>query len=266
MQDLNVLCLQSDLVWDNPVKNREQFEIKILNHVEDHDLIILPETFTTGFPKFPVFRSEQKDGETLDWMALLSAKTGAVITGSLLLEQDGHFTNTLVWMRPDGSFEEYAKRHVFSMAGENKVISKGETRLIVELKGWKIMPMICYDLRFPVWSKNTFSDDQGYGYDLSLYIANWPGTRAYPWRQLLIARAIENLAYTIGVNRVGLDPNGISYSGDSMIIGPQGKILEQGEEGKERALTATLSCRQLADFRSGFDVGRDWDHYELITR
>ncbi len=266
MQDLKVLCLQTNIVWDDPQKNRDLLGIMILNHVEDHHLILLPETFTTGFPDFPSFTAEKINGVTLEWMAALSQKTGSVIAGSLLIEHSGSHTNTMIWMRPDGSWEQYAKRHVFSMAGEHEVISKGTEQMIIELNGWRIMPMICYDLRFPVWSKNRLAEDRTYNYDLLFYIANWPGIRAYPWKQLLIARAIENLSYTIGLNRVGRDPNGIYYSGDSMIIDFKGKVIEQGEEGKERALTAELSCKQLSEFRKKFNVGADWDEFELKGR
>lgn len=263
MQDLKILCLQTDIFWDDPQRNREKLEIMVLNHVEGHHLILLPETFTTGFPDFPNFQSEELNGKTWEWMKFIAEKTGAVIAGSFLIDEGDNHTNTMIWMRPDGSFEKYAKRHVFSMAGENEVISKGTERLVVDLNGWKILPMICYDLRFPVWSKNNYGSDGQYEYDLSLYIANWPGIRAYPWKQLLISRAIENLSYNIGLNRVGRDPNGIYYSGDSMIIDFKGKVLEQGEEGKERALTAELSYQQLQDFREKFNVGADWDDFDL---
>jgi predicted amidohydrolase len=263
MQDLKILCLQTDIYWDDPARNRDVLGIKILNHAEGHHLVVLPETFTTGFPDFPNFSSEELDGATLRWMETMASKTGAVITGSLLIDNEEGFTNTLIWMRPDGSYEQYAKRHVFSMAREHEVISPGKKKVVIELNGWKVMPMICYDLRFPVWSKNRLLPDGSYEYDLLLYIANWPGIRSYPWRQLLIARAIENLSYTVGLNRVGRDPNGIYYSGDSMIIDPKGKVIEQGEEAKERALTADLSHDHLMSFREKFNVGPDWDDFEL---
>lgn len=263
MKDLKVLCLQTDIVWNDPEKNRELLEIKIMNHVDDHHLVILPETFTTGFPKFPEFKSEPFNGKTIDWMAEIAGKTGAVITGSILLANDGKYTNTLVWMPPDGNFQQYAKRHVFTMAGENEVIDKGNDSPIFELHGWKIKPMICYDLRFPVWSKNRMAEDRTYDYDLLFYVANWPGVRSYPWKQLLIARAIENLSYVAGVNRVGHDPHGIFYSGDSLILDPKGKIMSEGEEGKERLLSESLSYADLADFRKKFNVGLDWDKFAI---
>jgi len=263
MQDLKVLCLQSDLIWEDPAKNRELFEIKIINHVDEHDLIILPETFTTGFPDFPSFISESIEGETVQWMAGVAKKVNAVITGSLIINNDGKYTNTLVWMPPDGNFSTYDKRHVFSMAGENEVIEYGQEELIIELNGWKIKPMICYDLRFPVWSKNKLDNNGNYEYDLALYIANWPAVRSYPWTQLLIARAIENLAYVIGLNRIGYDKTGKLYSGNSMVIDPKGKILAEAEEGKERALTEILSYSELKSFREKFNVGLDWDGFSI---
>jgi len=263
MQDLKVMCLQSDLVWDDPEKNRELFEIKINNHADDHDLIILPETFTTAFPDFPEFTSEEMGGKTMKWLAKMAAKTNAVLTGSLIIKHDGKNTNTLVWMNPDGSYKTYDKRHVFSMAGEKEVIDKGTESLIVELKGWKIKPMICYDLRFPVWSKNEMDENQNYAYDIALYIANWPAVRNYPWTQLLLARAIENLAYVIGVNRIGYDKTGKLYSGNSMVIDPKGKIISEAGESKERILTEILSHSDLMEFRRKFNVGADWDKFSI---
>ena len=261
MQDLKVLCLQSDIVWEDPAKNRELFEIKIMNHMDGHELVVLPETFNTGFPDFTSFVSEPVDGESVQWLADMSKKTGAVLTGSLLIDNNGKHTNTLVWMPPDGNYLTYDKRHVFSMAGENKAIEQGNEQLIVELNGWKIKPMICYDLRFPVWSKNKLDDQENYEYDLAIYIANWPAVRSYPWTQLLIARAIENLAYVIGVNRIGYDKTGKLYSGNSMIIDPKGKIMDEGGEGKERAMTEVLSYASLQSFRKKFNVGLDWDEF-----
>lgn len=265
MNDLKILCLQTDIVWDNPQANRELLEIKIMNHVDDHHLVVLPETFVTGFPKFPDFSSEEPGGKTMTWMAEIAKKTGAVITGSLILSENGINKNTLIWMRPDGSFETYAKRHVFSMANENEVIEKGNDQMIFDLNGWKIKPLICYDLRFPVWSKNKLTADGNFEYDLALYVANWPAIRSYPWTQLLYARAIENLAYVVGVNRVGHDPFGIYYSGDSMIIDPKGKLITQAGEGKDWILSETLSYKELADFREKFNVGLDWDKFSIIN-
>ena len=262
MQDLKILCIQSDIISDNPSQNRELLEIKIRNHAEQHDLIILPEAFTTGFHVDPAGNAEKAEGETLSWMKKTASETGAVITGSFFIEENGKFTNSLMWMRPDGSYDRYDKRHVFSMGGEDKQVNKGTAQLIVELKGWKIKPMICYDLRFPVWVKNTYRDGT-YAYDLAIFVANWPEVRAYPWKQLLQARAIENLAYVAGVNRIGHDSTGVYYDGDTMIVDPKGKILEQAGDGKERVLSVVLKYDELKSFRRNFNVGADWDSFDL---
>jgi predicted amidohydrolase len=265
MQDLKILCLQTDIVWEDPAKNMELLEIKILNHIENHDLILLPETFTTGFPNFPSFKSETFGGESMKWMAEMAKRTNAVLAGTILIEDNGRVTNCMIWMSPDGSYKTYDKRHVFSMAGENEKIAPGNRQVIFELNGWRIKPMICYDLRFPVWSKNRLNEQKEYNYDLLIYLSNWPAVRSYPWRQLLIARAIENLSYVIGLNRVGHDPSGKFYDGNSLVVDPKGKIIEEVPEGKERAITAELSYKDLLDFRQKFNVGLDWDEFAIVS-
>lgn len=263
MQDLKILCLQSDIVTKNPERNRELFEIKIRNHAEGHNLIILPEAFTTGFQVDPNANAEKLTGTTVSWLKKMAEKTGAVVTGSLFIEKENGYFNSLIWMRPDGDYECYDKRHVFSMGGEDKQIKKGAKKLIVDLQGWKIAPMICYDLRFPVWSKNTLNGDGSYEYDLALYVANWPAVRSYPWEMLLVARAIENMAFVAGVNRVGYDNNGVLYSGDSMIVDPKGKVVEKADEGKERSLSVNLHYSELKELREKFNVGPDWDQFKI---
>jgi len=263
MQDLKILCFQSELSWENPEKNRELFNIQISNHCEGHDLIILPETFTTGFPVDPSRFAEKPDGKSMQWMAGIAKKTGTVLTGSLLLDDGGKYFNSLIWMRPDGTYERYDKRHVFTMGGEHEKITAGNKQLTVELKGWKIRPMVCYDLRFPVWCKNSLDAQGNFEYDLAIFIANWPNVRSYPWEQLLIARAIENQAYLIGVNRMGFDGPGNYYSGDSMVIDPKGKVIAKGEEGKERAINEVLYYSKLVSFREKFNVGLDWDNFKI---
>ena len=168
-------------------------------------------------------------------------------------------------MRNDGSYERYDKRHVFSMGGEHESIKAGVSQLFVELKGWKIKPMICYDLRFPVWSKNKYSKKSGFEYDLAIYVANWPAVRSYPWRSLLVARAIENLACVIGINRVGKDNSGLLYNGDSMFIDAKGNILADANDGKERIISHTFKAKELTDFRKKFNSGLDWDEFVLNT-
>ena len=262
MQDLKILACQSDLVWENPEANRLAFEKMIDQNCEGHHLILLPETFTTGFPVNPKKFAETTNGVTVNWMKSMAVKTGAVLAGTLLLENDHGYANTLVWMTPDGNFRLYEKRHVFSMGGEDKQIQSGDRQLIVELNGWKIKPMICYDLRFPVWSKNRYLNHE-FEYDLALYLANWPSVRSYPWRQLLIARAIENQAYVIGVNRVGKDDLGFDYKGFTMVLDAKGQVLAQSDENRETAVSVLLSKDELVRFREKFNVGPDWDDFEF---
>ena len=263
MQDLKILYFQSDLVWENPEANLSRFEKKIDESFSGQHLIVLPETFTTGFPVDPKPFAETIDGDTVKKMKELSAKTGAVITGSFLMKEDGNYFNTLLWVQPDGKIERYDKRHVFSMGGEDKKITKGKKQLLVELNGWRIRPMICYDLRFPVWCKNHYDKTGGFEYDLAIFVANWPSQRSYPWDMLLIARAIENQAYVLGVNRIGYDGTGNFYSGNSKMIDPKGRVISEVENGKESAETVTISKEKLIAFRNKFNVGRDWDKFEI---
>lgn len=262
MQDLKILALQADLIWEDPEKNRLAFSNRIEKSFDSHNLIILPETFTTGFPVDPHQYSESIDGNTVDWMRFIASKYNAVITGTILIKTVDSYANTLIWMRPDGVMDKYEKRHVFSMGGEHEKISSGQQKPVLELLGWKIRPMICYDLRFPVWSKNTFQEGE-FEYDLAIYVANWPAVRSYPWKTLLLARAIENQSFVIGVNRVGNDGPGNYYSGDSMIVDPKGNILSQGKEGVDESLSTTMDYNELIRFRKNFNVGPDWDKFTI---
>ncbi len=263
MQDLEILCFQTELVWQNAEANRVAFEKKIEAKIGNTDLIILPEAFTTAFPADPTCFSETKKGPSIKWMARIAKETNAVLCGSLLIKTGNHYANALIWMRPDGTYDRYDKRHVFSMGGEHKTIKAGNKQLIVEYKGWKIKPMVCYDLRFPIWSKNTLDENGVYAYDLAIYIGNWPAVRTYPWQQLLKARAIENLAYVAGVNRVGIDGFGTHYSGDSLVMDPKGYVLKRAEKGKEEIFAQTLSYEALVDFRTKFNAGLDWDDFVI---
>lgn len=262
MQDLKIAYVQSDLFWEDAAANRKHFETVLSELKTQPDLIVLPETFTTGFPVDPNHFAETITGETIDWIKLQATKHQAVVTGSFLLKLEDYYQNTLIWMRPDGSFETYAKRHVFRLGGEHERITPGDKQLFVELKGWKIKPLICYDLRFPVWSKNNYSDGQ-FEYDFMFYVANWPAVRAEPWKQLLIARSIENLAYVLGVNRVGSDPQGVAYQGDSMLLDYKGQVVSQAVAKKEILVESTLSAEQLERFREKFNVGLDWDSFKI---
>ena len=263
MQDLKILYLQADIVWKSPAKNRVALEKKIVKTLEGHDLIVLPETFTTGFPVDPAPFAETKTGETVRWMQKMARFTKAVITGSFLLKEGEHYYNALLWMNPNGEYQRYDKRHVFSMGGEDKKITRGVKQLLVELKGWKIRPMICYDLRFPVWCKNRLDKNAIFEYDLAIFVANWPSQRSYPWEMLLSARAIENQAYVLGVNRVGNDGPGNYYSGNSKMVDPRGKVISQAEPDKNMAVSTEISGDDLLRFRKKFNVSNDWDAFEL---
>ncbi len=264
MQNLTILFFQSDLVWEKPHDNIENFNKKIRKNFKGEDLIVLPETFTTGFPVDPAPFAVEKNGFVTDWMKQTAAKTGAVITGSFLLKEEDKYFNSLLWVTPEGNVERYDKRHVFSMGGEDKKITKGNKLITVNLKGWRIRPFICYDLRFPVWCKNRYSDDKGFEYDLAIFVANWPSQRSYPWEMLLKARAMENQSFVLGVNRVGHDGIGNYYSGNSMMIDAKGNIVSQAEPGNEVAISTEISMEELTAFRKKFNVGRDWDNFTLI--
>lgn len=262
MDNLNVAFIQSDLKWEDKASNIEHFS-EFIGEVRDGtDLILLPETFTTAFPVDPIEFAEEEDGPTMQWLKDEAKMKNAVICGTILLKKDGLYRNSLVWMRPDGGFELYHKRHPFSIGGENKVITKGSERLIVELKGWKISPFVCYDIRFPVWARNRFQNGS-YEYDIAFYLANFPDSRMIVWNSLLVARAIENQAFVIGVNRIGEDPHGLHYSGESQVIDPRGNIISNVEAYKEGVGYATLEYENLHKFRTKFPLGPDGDLYDV---
>lgn len=263
MQDLNIAYLQADICWENPQANRDHFDVLFASMNNRPDLILLPETFNTGFPVDPLHFAEHTDGPTTKWMKERSAQYNAVICGSILIAEKDLFYNRLIWMRPDGSSEIYSKRHVFRMGGEHQLIEPGMEILQVELKGWKIRPLICYDLRFPVWSRNRYNNGN-WDYDLLIYIANWPAVRSYPWKQLLVARAIENMAFVIGVNRVGVDGQGNVYSGDSCFVDAKGQPFSQSFADKEMLVETTLKYSDLLILRQKFNVGLDWDHFKIL--
>ena len=257
MQDLRVSILQSNLHWENVDANLNMFSSQILAIEQDVDLIVLPEMFNTGFTMNSEELAEPMNSISMLWMLEMAKAKNAVITGSLIIKEDDRYFNRLIWMRPDGTNEYYDKRHLFRMMDENSHYSAGNERLVVNLKGWKICPMICYDLRFPVWSRN--KND----YDCLLYIANWPTPRIEAWNTLLRARAHENQAYVIGVNRVGGDPNGTLFSGGSVIIDPKGATICETALGQEQVRSATLSYSELQDFREKFPIGLDADSFEI---
>ena len=263
MQDLVVTVIQSDIYWHNIEANLGNFEEKIWTIGEKTDLIVLPEMFTTGFTMQVEDMAEPMNSKTFRWMKQQAAQTEAVIIGSYIVRESNHYYNRLVWMEPDGNYDVYDKRHLFRMAKEDQKYSAGSKLMIKNLKGWKICPLICFDLRFPVWSRNKYNTETGeLLYDILIYIANWPETRINAWDALLHARAIENLAYVIGVNRIGKDGNDAKYNGHSAAINPKGRKLFFNED-KEVIRTVSLDYEKIQDFRKKFPVYLDADQYEL---
>lgn len=227
MQNLNLAILQADLAWENPQENIDYFTKEIMSLTENVDVIVLPEMFTTGFSMNATHLAEPQNGKSLSWMQQMAKEKQACVTGSLIVEENGNYYNRLYWVFPDETFKSYDKKHLFTLAKEEQTYTAGNQKLIVEYKGWKCCPLICYDLRFPVWARNT--ED----YDVLLYVANWPEMRTSAWDALLKARAIENMAYCVGVNRVGEDGNGYPYSGHSAVYDALGKQITKSENHHE---------------------------------
>lgn len=266
---LKVSIIQSELHWENVDQNLEMFAQKIEAISESTDIIVLPEMFNTGFSMDSSELAETMDGKTVAWMKAQAIKSNAVITGSLIVKEiplsggaRGGFFNRLIWAQPDGKLYTYDKRHLFRMAGEHNHFTAGDNRLIIEYKGWRICPLICYDLRFPVWSRNT-SKNESPVYDILIYVANWPAVRKQPWSKLLEARAIENQCYVIGVNRVGEDGKGIAYSGNSVVVNPKGDVISSIAENADTTESVDLSLAELNEFREKFPVSLDGDDFTL---
>jgi len=263
MKNLRITLIQSNLHWENIPANLEMFSEKI-NTVEETDLIALPETFTTGFSMNPKF-AEPMDGMAVRWMKEIAAKKNCSVCGSLMINAPSPWEraggevlyNRFIWMQPDGEFLTYDKRHLFCISDEPKFFTAGTERLIIELNGWKICPLICYDLRFPVWARNRNEE-----YDVLLYTANWPERRRTAWTSLLPARAIENQSYVVGVNRVGIDGKGVTHTGDSMVIDPLGKVL-YNKENDEDIATIELNHDELQKVREQLPFLKDADEFVL---
>lgn len=250
MLDLNITLLQIALAWEDPQTNRREIESLFKEIKEPTHLVILPEMFSTGFTMNTSDNAESMNGKTIGWMEIWASKLNAVITGSLIIKENGQFYNRLIWMPPSGVVQYYDKIHLFSFAEEDKHFSPGSERKIFIHEGWRICPQICYDLRFPETARNT--DD----YDLLLYVANWPEVRIDAWSSLLKARAIENLCYTAGVNRVGKDAAGIIYNGQSAILNYKGEHLIEGEN-RPNIFQTSLSKENLMAFRQKFPALKD---------
>ena len=253
MQDLTVTIIQTEVAWEDIPANLQAFEGKINGIPEETDLIILPEMFSTGFTMNAARLAEEMQGPAATWICAMSRERGAHIIGSVIILEAGRYYNRLLWARPDGGLLTYDKRHLFRMADEHLIYSPGNTHLTVNIKGWNLRPFICYDMRFPIWTRNI-----GNEYDVAIFIANWPSPRAAQWRLLMPARAVENQAYVIGVNRVGKDGNGLSYSGDSSIVDPLGNVLFHQPE-TPCIHTERLSYDRVSEYRETFAAWRDAD-------
>ena len=279
MQDLSVTLIQTDLYWENPTANLANLEEKIAQISTQTDLIILPEMFNTGFTMNVKTVAEPMNLTTFKWLRQQAKKANAVVTGSFIVKEGDKFFNRLIWMRPDGSYEKYDKRHLFRMGNEHLIFTGGTERIIVKLNGWKICPLICYDLRFPVWSRQQAQSHEGTkaqsegepdrisknerltsNYDILIYVANWPASRSQVWDILLQARAIENQSYCIGVNRVGNDGMDLNYSGNSAVIDFKGNQLFY-EKKLEITHSQILNYQELIDFRTKFPAYMDADEF-----
>ncbi len=259
MQDLSVTLIQSDLHWQSSGANLAMFEEKIWQIEGSTDLIVLPEMFNSGFTMNAKEVAEPMNFTTFKWMLQMAAQTKAVITGSFVVNENGLFYNRLLWMQPDGEWQFYDKRHLFRMAEEHNHYSPGSQKIIPTVKGWRVCPLICYDLRFPVWSRQ---QNQSFEYDVLLYVANWPAARVTAWDALLRARAIENLAYCLGVNRVGQDNNGIAYNGHSAVYDGKGDT-QYFKADLEAVATVVLSKSELMKLREKFPANMDADRFKI---
>lgn len=258
MNELKITLFQINLKWENKKENLSHIS-KLFDHLtKPTDIIILPEMFTTGFTINTLQNFEQINGETVNWMKQNAVKLNSLIIGSIIIEDKGQYFNRLICAFPDAKIQYYDKAHLFRMAKENDSFTSGKQKLIINYKNWKICPLICYDLRFPVWSRNANNI-----YDLLVYIANWPAKRNDQWTKLLFARAIENQAYVAGVNRVGIDGNNIEYAGNSALIHPNGELLKPGFSNKKEILTYTILKNDLENYRNSFPVYLDADDFEI---
>ena len=255
--ELNIVGIQSSIVWEKPAANLEYFDQQISKLPSTVDLVILPEMFTTGFSMNPISIAETMEGPSIKWMVTTAKTNRMALVGSVVIKENAKYFNRLFFIHPNGHIETYDKRHLFTLAKENDQYTSGEERLIVFYKGWRICPLICYDLRFPVWSRNTNE------YDLLVFVANWPSIRIHAWDTLLKARAIENMSYCIGVNRVGKDENGYEYNGHTAIYNFLGEKLSRTIEGKENILQCVVSKNELQKIRQKLNFLEDQDAFKI---
>lgn len=258
MDNLKITLFQGYLFWENIEKNLQNITLRLSNIREKTNLIVLPEMFNTGFTMNAAELAESMNGKTMHWMNQIAQDYNCVVTGSIIIKENENFYNRLIWMRPDGTYECYDKRHLFALGKEHQTYTAGTKKLIVDLNGWKICPMICYDLRFPVWMRNVDAD-----YDLLLVVANWPERRSLHWRSLLPARAIENQAYVIGLNRIGHDGNEVYHSGDSTCIDPNGNVVYYKRD-EEDVYTFSVIADEVKKTRRALPFLKDADEFKLI--
>ena len=263
MSSLTITLIQTALHWEDKAANLSMLEEKIMGIKDKTELVVLPEMFSTGFSMRPELLAETMDGESVAWMKKVSAAKKIILTGSLIIEEEGLFYNRLIWMLPNGQYGTYDKRHLFAYAGEHEHYTAGSKRLIASVKGWKVNLLVCYDLRFPVWARQQAKDDNP-EYDLIIYVANWPERRHQAWKTLLQARAIENQSFVVGVNRVGDDGNGIYHSGESMVIDAMGETLYHCKD-KEDIYTITLQKESLDTVRQKLPFLKDADGFMLLN-
>ncbi len=265
MSSLTFTIIQTQLHWEDKTANLQMLEEKINGIGEKTEVVILPEMFSTGFSMRPEQLAEGMDGEALTWMKRISAEKKIILTGSLMTKESGTYFNRLVWMLPNGQMGTYDKRHLFAYANEHRHYTAGDKRLIASVKGWKINLLVCYDLRFPVWSRQAQHGEEKRGpeYDVLIYVANWPEKRSHAWKTLLQARAIENQCFCIGVNRVGNDGNNVYHSGDSMVVNPVGEVLFQ-KAHEEVVHTFTLQKEELEKVREKMPFWKDADPFKII--
>lgn len=261
ISNLSITTIQTALFWEDTDKNLNHFS-GLIAGIEATDIIVLPEMFTTGFSMNPEKLAKPVGSNGADWMLETAAAKQAVVLGSIITEDSGKYYNRLYVAFPDGSLLSYNKRHLFSLAGEEKHYTAGAEKLIFEYKGWKICPMVCYDLRFPVWSRNR-KTEAGVDYDVLIYVANWPERRSHAWKSLLPARAIENQAYVVGLNRIGDDGNGIHHSGDSGIYDFKGDLLSYTQADEERVETVELNRHDMEVFRRAYAFLNDADQFSI---
>jgi predicted amidohydrolase len=261
---LKVTLIQTSLFWENKKANLAMLEEKINSISEKTEVVILPEMFSTGFSMNAGALAEEMSGDTISWTSKMSAQKKIILTGSVIIKEENKFYNRLIWMLPNGEYGYYDKRHLFAYAQENQFYSAGNKRLITQVKGWKLNTQVCYDLRFPVWARQSFrhaeNDSPKVEYDILLYVANWPAVRATAWKTLLKARAIENQCYVIGLNIVGEDGNNHRYDGGSMIIDPLGEIIYEAPN-KEEVFTYTFDRDHLEQIRQKFPFLKDADQF-----